>query len=99
MNAELAHFARRQLDQREIAFFTHQLRRAARRPHHLPALSGLQFQVMNHRPGRNVLNRQRVAGQNFRRRTVLHGHPHFEAHRLQNVALLAVRVMHERDAR
>src|ERR1700678_491842 len=99
IDAELAHFARRQLDQRKVAFLAHQLRRAARRPHHLPALSGLQFQVMNHRAGRNVLNGQRIARQNCRSRAVQYRHTDFPAHRLQDVALLAVRVMQQRNAR
>ena len=99
INAELAHFARRQLHQREIAFLAHQLRRAACRPHYLSALARIKLQIVNHRAGRNVANLQRIARQNFRARAVLHRHAHFQAHRLQNVALLAIRIMQQGNAR
>src|SRR5450755_1212096 len=43
----LAGLARRQLHQRVFCLFGDQLRRAARRAHHLSTLARLQFQVMN----------------------------------------------------
>ena len=51
------------------------------------------------RAGRNVPDRHGVARQNFRALAVLHRHADFEADRLQDVALLAVGVVQQRDAR
>ncbi len=42
---------------------------------------------------------QRVARKNVRPFPVLHRHAHFQAHRLQNVALLAVGIVQQRDSR
>src|SRR5580704_592752 len=52
IDSEPAHFARGQLDQRQIAFLAEQLRRAARGAHHLRALTWSEFQVMHLCSGR-----------------------------------------------
>src|SRR6185437_14249040 len=95
---EFPRFARGQLDQRNVAFFAEQLRRSPRRTHQLSALAWRKLKVVHHRAGRNITNRQRVAGQNVRRGAVLHGHSDFQAHRMQNVALLAIRIMQQDDS-
>ena len=44
-------------------------------------------------------NVQRISRQNVRAFAVLHRHAHFQTHRLQDVALLAVRVVQQRQTR
>ena len=51
LDGELANFAGRHLDQREIAFLAEQLRRSAGRANCLAAAPGIQFQVMHLVPG------------------------------------------------
>ena len=48
-------FARRQLHQRVFAFFRDQLRRTTGGTHHLRALAGLQFNIVDRRAWRNIL--------------------------------------------
>src|SRR6266481_3943933 len=50
-----AGLARRQLDQRVLAFLGHQLGRTAGRAHHLRPLAGLQLNVVNSGTRRNIL--------------------------------------------
>src|SRR5579864_211231 len=95
---EFPRFARWQLDERDVALFAEQLSGAPRRTHQLSALAGRKLEVVHHRAGRNIANRQSVAGQNVRRGSVLHRHADFKAHRMQNVALFAVRVMQQDDS-
>ncbi len=99
IDAELPGLARGQLDQGGFPFLAQQLRRATSRANHLAALAGKQFQVVNHGAGRNVPELHRVPGKNVRALAVLHRHADFETHRLQDVALLAVGIMQQRDAR
>src|SRR5439155_17777206 len=53
INREFPHFARRQLDQRQIAFFAQQLRGSSCRADQLAATAWIQFNVVHHGPGRN----------------------------------------------
>ena len=48
-------------------------------------------------PGGMCRNAQRISRKNVRAFAVLHGHADFQTHRLQDVALLAVRVVQQRD--
>ena len=68
LHRHAADFARRQLQQRLVAFAGNQLRLRACRARHLPALARLQLDVVHHGAGRNVLQRQRVADQDVGRR-------------------------------
>ena len=68
LHRHAADFARGQLQQRDAAFVRNQLRLRAGRARHLRALAGLQLDVVNHRAGRDVLQRQRIADQNVGRR-------------------------------
>src|SRR5258708_4598110 len=99
LHGKLAHFAGRQLHQREITFFAQQLRRAARGTHHLPAAPGIQLEVVNHRAGRNVLELQRIARKNVRALAGGNRCAHFQSHGMQDVALLAVGVVQQRQIR
>ncbi len=51
------------------------------------------------RAGRNKADRQRIAGQNVRAFAGLHGHADFQPDGVQDVALLAVGIVQQRDAR
>src|ERR1022692_3974728 len=57
-----------QLQKRHPAFAGYQLSLRTRRARHLAALAGLQFDIVNHRAGRDVLQRKRVANQDVGRR-------------------------------
>ena len=54
---------------------------------------------MDRGAGRNVLQRQRIANQDVRIGSRSHRRAHLEPHGLQDITLLAVRVMHQRDPR
>ncbi len=66
IHRKFSDFARRQLDQRDIAFFAEQLRRSAGRTNNLAAATGIQFEVVHLRARRNVPERQRIARKNVR---------------------------------
>src|SRR5258707_7034954 len=99
IDGKLAHFAAWHLDQREVAFFAEQLRRATCRANGVSAASRVQLEVVHHRAGRNVANLQRVAGKNVRAFAGLHRGADFKPHRMDDVALLAIGVMQQRDVR
>src|ERR1700733_2351736 len=101
-HAILGHFANlagRQLDQSVLALFGHQLRRPARRTHHLRALAGLELHVMNGGAGRNIFERQGVAHQDVGFWPTHHFLPDLEPVGLQDIALLAVGIAQQGDAR
>src|SRR5215469_1994689 len=99
IHRKLPSLTRRQLHQSDLAFLAQKLRRAARGPHELSAFSGRKLQIMDHRPRRNMPDRQRVSRQNVRSLAVLHRHTHFQPHRMQNVTLLPVGIVQQRNAR
>src|SRR5581483_4616822 len=94
-----AGFAGRQFHQGVFAFFRHQLRLPTRRAHHLRALSRAKLQVMNRRARWNIFQRQRVPNQNVGIGTANDLLANLQPFRLQNVALLAVRIRQQRNAR
>src|SRR6266852_2778446 len=96
-HAELAHFARRHLHQRQVAFLAQQLRRRSRGAHGLSAASRVQLQVVHHRSGRNVADLQGIARKNVRALASRNRRAHRKPHRVQDVALVAVRVMQQRN--
>jgi hypothetical protein len=57
-----AHLARRETQRRVAAVLRDELDRRAGRARHLAALARLQLDVVHERAGRDVLERQRVAG-------------------------------------
>jgi hypothetical protein len=85
--------------QRVIALFGHQLGRSARRAHHLRALAGTELDVVHRGAGGNVLERQRIADQDVRLGPTHDRLPYLQADRLNDVALFAVQIIHQRDAR
>src|SRR5216683_2463273 len=99
LHGKLANFAGRQLHERQVAFFAQQLRRAAGRTHHLAAAPRIEFQVVHHRAGRNVLELQRIARKNVRALAGRNRRAHFQSHRMQDVALVAIGVVQQREVR
>src|SRR6266576_47733 len=97
LHGKLAHFAGRQLHQCEITLFAQQLRRTARGTHHLPAAPRIQLEVVNHRAGRNVLELQRIARKNVRALAGGNRCAHFQSHGMEDVALLAIGVVQQRQ--
>ena len=71
----------------------------AGRTGHLRALAGTKLDVVHRRAGRNVLQRQRVADENIGVRAAHDRLTDRETDGLNDVALLAVRVVDQRDAR
>src|SRR5215831_13843154 len=68
----LAHLARGQLDVGVVALLGEELREGARAPAELPALAGLELQVVDQGPERDVADGQRVAREDVRLRTRHH---------------------------
>src|SRR6202007_3233863 len=94
----LASLAGRQLHQRVFFFLRDQLRRPTRRPHHLSTLARLQFQVVDLRAWRNIPQWQGIADQNVSLWTADYLLSHLQPFRLNNVALLAIRVREQSNA-
>src|SRR5579871_306259 len=93
------HFTRRQLQQRDAAFFRNQLCLRSRRARHLGALAGLQLDIVDNRAGRHVLHRQGITQQNIGSRTGHHFLPDLQPVGLNDVPLLAIGVMQQGDTR
>ena len=99
LHQHLAGLAGRQLQQRVVAFLRHQLRLSSGRARHLRALARPQLDVVHRGAGGNVLQRQRIADQDVGLRTADDLLRPPSADRLQDVALLAVGIVQQRDAR
>src|SRR5262245_45094154 len=95
----LPDLARRQLDVGVIAFLGQKLRERPRAPAQLTALAGLKLDVVHERSKRNVADGQRVPGKDVRLRSRHQRVPWLHAQRGDDVPLLAVAIMQERDAR
>src|ERR1700722_1979136 len=94
-----ANFTGRHAERRVRAFLGQQLDPGAGRPRDLGAATGAHLDRVDDRAGRDRPQRQRVAGLDVRPRAVLHAVTLLEPLRGQDVALLAVRVVQQRDAR
>src|SRR5439155_5025234 len=94
-----ANLAGRQLDLHPAGVLGEELRRAAGAPHQLPAPPRLQLDVVDRRAERDALQGQGVPDQDVRGRAVDDRLADRQAARGDDVALLAVGVMDERDAR
>ena len=96
---DLANFARRHLDRDVVAFFRHDLHRSAGAARELSAVPRLQLHVVHERALRDIAKRQRVARQDVGRLAGDDRVSHLQPQGLEHVALLAIRVGDERDAR
>src|SRR5207245_5605194 len=90
---------RGQLERGALAFLCQKLGLGARAPAELRTAAGLELDVVHERTDRNVPNGQRVAGQDIGLRTRHDGVPDADSQRSDDVALLAVLVVQERQAR
>src|SRR5208337_59014 len=95
----LASFAGRQFHQSVVAFFGNQLRRTARRTHHLRAFAGLQLHIVDRRARWNIPQRQRVPNQDVGFGTAQNLLPNLQPIGLYDVTLLAIGVAQQSDAR
>ena len=89
----------RQPQKRVVAFLRHELCRCARTARQLRALADLELYGMNNRTERDILERKRVARLDVSLGTRLHNIADLEAVRCEDVALLAVCVVQQCDAR
>src|SRR5580658_2653021 len=80
------------------AFFGHQLGGATGRAHELAALTGPQLDVVDDGPERDVLQREGVAGLDVGGRARFDDVTDLQAGRREDVALLAVPVVEQREA-
>src|ERR1700733_4349662 len=92
-------FARRHAHLRVVAFLGHELRGAAGAAHELAALAGLQLDVVDDGAERDVRERQRVADLDVGGRTGLDHVADLEQRGREDVALLAVAVVQQREPR
>src|SRR4051812_43404694 len=97
VRANHAHLARRQTQGSRVAVLGHELDADAGRTTQLPPAAGLQLDVVDDRAGRHVRERQRVADGDVGTGPADHGHPYDQPIRRQDVALLAVGVVQQRD--
>src|SRR3989338_28903 len=93
------HLARGEFHVGVNAFLGHEDRVTARRTADLAAAAPLELDVVGLRPQRNVLERQRVARQDLRRRTVRYRPADGYADRCQDVPPLLVLELDQRNAR
>ena len=99
VDVDAAQFARRHHHDGVVAFASHELRAAARRAADLTATADLELDVVDLQADRHVREAHRVARLRLR---VGAGHqrlPDLEAEGREDVALLAVRVVQQRDVR
>ena len=99
VDRDAAHLGRRKPQRRVHAFLGDQLDRRAGAAAHLAARTRLQLDVVHGRADRDVAQRQRVADADLRALAALHHVADREALRGDDVALLAVEVVQQRDAR
>src|SRR4051812_10397652 len=92
-------FAGRQLEQSPFAFLCDQLCLSTGGAHHLRAFAGLELDVVHRGAGRDVFQRKRIADQDVRVWTANDLLPDLQSDGLQDVALFAVRIIQQSDAR
>src|SRR3954454_13394955 len=94
-----AHFAGREPEHAVPVVLRDELDTRPGAPRHLPALAGLQLDVVHERSGRDVLERERVAGPDVCAGAGLDRRAHTQSRRREDVRLRAVGVMEQRDPR
>src|SRR4051794_12677687 len=99
LRADHAHLAGRQAQRRHVAVLGHELDRGAGRAPELAAAPSVELDVVDDRADRHVPQRQRVAHRDLGAGPGCDGHADAQAVRREDVALLAVDVMQQRDVR
>src|SRR5579884_2950937 len=97
LEVDQADLPRRHADLGVVARLGHQLRGGAGRAHHLAALAPRELDVVDLRAGRDVPQRQRIPDPDRRLGAGDDHVPDLDAERRQDVALLAVHVVEQRD--
>ena len=97
IHGNLANLAGGQTHLSVFTLFGHQLRIGAGRTDHLAATAGLELHIVDQRTDGDVRDGQRVAGLDVSFGAGDHGIAHVQAQRRQDVALLAIRVVKQRD--
>ncbi len=95
----IAQFAGRQAEQRKAVFLRHQLRHDSGRAGKLCALAGVKFHIVDEGADRDVFQRKRIAGFNVRGHTGDHRVPGFQPFRGDDIAFVAVFILHQSDKR
>src|SRR6185295_4772021 len=98
-DAHHAHLARGQAQRRHAALLRHQLDAGAGGTAELAAAPRLELHVVDERADRHQRQRHRVADRDVRAGAGLHGHADAQAVGREDVALLAVGVVEQRDVR
>src|SRR5204863_9563876 len=98
-HVHLAHLARGKTERRPVTFARHELRAGAGRTNHLSALPFLQLDVVNHRAEGDLRERKSVADQDVRLLARHDRRADRETVRREDVALLAVHIVEQRDVR
>src|SRR2546423_487243 len=93
------HFGRAEPERDVVALFRYDLRARARTTAQLTAAADLQLDVVHRGAEGNLEQRHRIAGADVGAGTGNHAVADVQAFRCQDVALLAVAVMQQRDAR
>src|SRR5215469_13280794 len=99
IDREPADFAGRHLHERIVALLAEKLRRSTSRANGLAAATGIEFEIVHHRAGRNVADLQGVARKNIRIFAGRNRCADFEPHGVENVALFAVGIVQQGDVR
>src|SRR3954451_14739797 len=99
LGPDQAHLARREAERRHVAVLGHELDADAGRAPELAAAAGVELDVVDDRADRHVAQRQRVADRDLGAGARRDGHPDAQAVRREDVALLAVDVVQQRDVR
>src|SRR5205823_12798709 len=86
-------------DMSPVLGFSQQLRTLTGTSNKLSTVSRSQLDGVNDRASRDIDERQSISRQNFRPRPAGNACPHLELAGSQNVALLAVLILKQRDAR
>src|SRR5262249_16112706 len=97
LDVDHPHLTRRQAQRRVVALLRHQLGARPGRAAHLPAAPDLQLDVVDHRAGRDVAQRERVPRPDVRPGPAHDGVADTQAERREDVALLAVGVVEQGD--
>src|SRR5215469_6325350 len=99
VNQHPAGFTGRQLKQRVVPFFGHQLGLCSGRARHLRAFARPQLDVVHRRARRDVPQWQRIAGYDIGVRPAEDGLANLQAIRVQDVAMFAVGIAQQRQPR
>jgi hypothetical protein len=89
----------RQADLTPVALLGQKLSSTTGATHELPTAADLELDIVNHSPLRNVTERQRVARLNVRNSAGNNRLAHLQLGRSENVRLLTVSVVQQRDVR